>query len=355
MTLQSQPGLRALLCSEDGSLQEKLDPDDIDSFIAAEKNLLWLDIDTAVTRDLGLLQREFGFHALAVEDALRPHQRAKIETYDGYTFLVFYTVAMRQRARQTFRAQARRRAEQREQDGPPTDAAPNLIELHQVAMFVGPNYLVTVHRGPLRQLDEVSKRWHDNIRRIDRSIGALAYSLLDAIVDDYFPVIDDIADLVEDVEQSVFEDFDESALEEIFTLKKALLNMRRVVAPERDVLNVLIRRDAPVFGEASLLYFQDVYDHVVRVSDSLDIYRDLLSSALDAYLSMASNRLNQVMKTLASWTIPLMAGALLAGIWGMNFAYMPELDWRIGYPLALGVVAGTILLIAAYFRHKHWL
>jgi magnesium transporter len=201
----------------------------------------------------------------------------------------------------------------------------------------------------------VSKRWHENFSRIDRSIGSLVYSLLDAIVDDYFPVIDGVADIVEDVEESVFEDFDEGALEQIFTLKKALLNMRRVVGPERDVLNVLIRRDAPVFGEASLVYFQDVYDHLVRVSDSLDIYRDLLSSALDAYLSMASNRLNQVMKTLTSWTIPLMAGSLIAGIYGMNFDHMPELHWRLGYLWALGLIFGSVFLIAAYFHHKRWL
>jgi magnesium transporter len=301
VTLQYQPGLRALLCSEDGSLQERLEPDDIDSFIAVEKNLLWLDVDTAVTRDLGLLQREFGFHALALEDALRPHQRAKVETYDGYTFVVFYAATLRERARRTFRAQARRRARQRQQNGARTDAAPNLIELHQIAMFIGGNYLVTVHRGPLKELDEVSKRWHDNIHRIDRSIGALVYSLLDTIVDDY------------------------------------------------------IRRDSPIFGEASLLYFQDVYDHVVRVSDSLDIYRDLLSSALDAYLSMASNRLNQVMKTLTSWTIPLMAASLIAGIYGMNFDNMPELHWRLGYVWALGWIVGLLVVIVGYFRHKRWL
>jgi magnesium transporter len=355
VTLQYQPGLRALLCSEDGSLQETLDPDSIDRFIAVKQNLLWLDVDTSVTRDLSVLQREFGFHTLTLEDAIRPHQRAKIEPYNGYTFLVFYTVTMPEQARRTFRVRAHRHAQQRHQHTGPTDAAPNLIALHQIAMFVGSNYLVTVHHGALKELEEVSRRWHTNIHQIDRSIGALVYSLLDTIVDDYFPIIDRVADLVEDVEQSVFEDFDEAALEEIFTLKKALLSMRRVVAPERDVLNVLIRRDSPIFGEASLFYFQDVYDHVVRVSDSLDIYRDLLSSALDAYLSMASNRLNEVMKTLTSWTIPLMAGALIAGIYGMNFEFMPELDWRLGYPAALGAIAVTIGLIVLYFRRRHWL
>ena len=131
--------------------------------------------------------------------------------------------------------------------------------------------------------------------------------------------------------------------------------MRRVVTPERDMVNVLIRRDVPLFGPESVIYFQDVYDHLVRVADSIDIYRDLLSSALDAYLSMASNRLNQVMKTLTSWSIPLMAGALLAGVWGMNFEHMPELDERWGYILALALIAGTIAAIVVYFRRRRWL
>ncbi len=131
--------------------------------------------------------------------------------------------------------------------------------------------------------------------------------------------------------------------------------MRRVVAPERDVMNVLIRRDAPLFGPQSVIYFQDIYDHLVRVADSIDIDRDLLSSALDAYLSMASNRLNQVMKTLASWTIPLMAGALIAGIYGMNFDNMPELHWRLGYVWALTLIGLSMLAIVVYFRRKRWL
>ena len=354
-TIEYQPGVRALLCTEDGGTAAHVDPADIDHFIAVEKNLLWLDIDSAVTRDLSLLQREFGFHPLALEDAIRPNQRPKIDSYNGYSFVIFYSVTLRERARRELAehgAEHRRRGAQTRRRA---DPAPDLLDRHQVALFIGANYLVTVHHGPLKQVDEIAKRWHENIQQIDRSIAALVYSLLDAIVDDYFPVIDEVADLIEDLEQTIFEEFDEGALEAIFTLKKSLLNMRRVIGPERDVLNVLIRRDAPLFGEASLVYFQDVYDHVVRVTDSLDIYRDLLSSALDAYLSMASNRLNELMKRLTGWSIPLMAGALLAGIWGMNFHHMPELSWHYGYLFGLSTIALAMLVIIAMFRRKHWL
>lgn len=326
---QAQNGVRALLCTEGGMLSPTVEPDQIDTFIADENNLLWLDIDTTVKTDLSLLEREFKFHELAIEDATRRTQRPKIDVYDDFSLIVFYAVNRAEPA--------------------------NGLQLCQVAMFVGPNYLVTVHEGVLAEIEESAERWRKNIHKIERTIGSLLYSLLDAIVDGYFPVIDDVADRVEDIEEAVFERFDEDALADIFALKKSLLSMRRVVAPSRDVLNVLIRRDAPLFGAGSIVYFQDVYDHLVRVTDSIDIYRDLLSSALDAYLSMASNRLNQVMKVLASWTIPLMAGALIAGIFGMNFEYMPELKVRFGYPLALLAMVVIMGAIVLYFRRRKWL
>ncbi|MGD9891697.1 MAG: magnesium/cobalt transporter CorA [Dehalococcoidia bacterium] len=345
MTTDYHNGVRALLCTEGGIEYSSLNPDQIDQFIAAGTNLLWLDIDTAVTRDLSLLRREFGFHELALEDALRHQQRSKIDAYDGYSFLIFYSVAVR-----------RHHTAARGMPGEAGSVSPrNLLRLHQISIFVGSNYLVTLHHGSLPAIDEIAARWHSNLEKVERSIASLLYSLLDTIVDEYFPVIDHIAEIVETVEERVFEKFDEGALEEIFSLKKSLLAMRRVVAPERDVINVFIRRDIPLLGSDSVVYFQDVYDHLVRVTDSIDIYRDLLSSALDAYLSMASNRLNQVMKTLTSWTIPLMAGALLAGIWGMNFDHMPELHWRFGYLFALIAITLTIVIIAGFFKRKRWL
>ena len=351
-TAEYQQGIRALLCTGQAIELPELHPDEIDRFIKDPGNLLWLDVDTSITTDLGLLKREFDFHELALEDAVRPHQRSKIDAYDGYSFLIFYAVTIARRRHDRNPDEAPGRAAD-EREG--AEARRSLLHLHQIAMFVGSNYLVTVHDGPLAEIDEIAERWRANLTKIEHTIGSLLYSLLDTIVDAYFPVVDRIGDLVEDIEEAVFERYDEQALEDIFSLKKSLLGMRRVIAPERDMVNVLIRRDAPLFGPASVIYFQDVYDHLVRVADSVDIYRDLLSSALDAYLSMTSNRLNQVMKTLTSWSIPLMAGALLAGIWGMNFEHMPELDERYGYLLALVLIAGSIVGIVVYFRRKRWL
>jgi magnesium transporter len=326
---QHQNGVRALLCTENGMVQPDIDPDSIDTFIADGNNLLWLDIDTSVSTDLSLLDREFGFHELALEDAVRERQRPKVEEYAGFTFLIFYAV---------------------NHDAPLKD-----IQARQVAIFIGANYMVTVHNGPLTAIDESATRLRRNIEKINRNVAVLLYTLLDAIVDDYFPMIDRAEDLVDDIEQAVFEHFSADSLKEIFKLKKSLIDMRRWVAPEREVLNTLIRRESPLFGDASLIYFQDVYDHIVRALDSVDLLRDQASNVLDAYLSMSSNRLNEVMKTLTSLSIPLMAGALVAGIWGMNFEYVPLENRPLGFWILSAVVVVSFLVILAYFRRRKWL
>jgi magnesium transporter len=222
-------------------------------------------------------------------------------------------------------------------------------------MFIGRNYVVTVHYDFLPVLDEVRDRWHSAAHNVGQHPSAmLVYSILDAIVDDYFPFIDDLADRIDDLEEKVLNQADQATLHELFRFRKDLIAIRRVLAPERDVLNVLVRRETPVFDRETVIYFQDVYDHILRVTDAIDTYRDLISSALDAYLSAASNRLNQVMKTLTAASIILMTVTLVASIYGMNFVHMPELQWRFGYLWALGLMVILALVILEIFRRRDY-
>ena len=222
--------------------------------------------------EIDLLREEFNFHPLAIEDATRHHERPKLDAYENYYFMVFYAIGY--------------------------DTAQRRLSGQPIGLFIGANYIVSVHQGEITTIDETIKRWQANAAEFGQDAGALLYALLDAIVDDYFPVIDQLAERVEDIEEQIFERFSEDALQEVFGLKRDLLQVRRIVAPERDVLNVLIRREVPIFERNSILYLQDVYDHIVRITDSIDTYRDLLSSALDAFLSVQSNRLNQIVKVL---------------------------------------------------------
>lgn len=316
------------VCSEKGKVEVRnnatkleFDPDDT-------HKILWLDLSEPGEEDYRTLQAKFHFHPLAIEDTTRHQHRPKLESYSAYYFVIFYCIEV---------------------------APDGRLLTKPLNMFIGPNYLVTIHKQPIPQIQETLRRWRDPNSPLGQDLGALVYALLDALVDDYFPVIDTIAERIEDLEAKIFEEFDEKALQDIFMLKKDLLAVRRVVSPERDVMNVMLRREIPVFDVDDMAYLQDVYDHIVRITDSLDTYRDLLSSSLDTFLSVQSNRLNQVVKVLTVTSIVLMSVTLVAGIYGMNFTHMPELSWRYGYAWALGLmvlISGSLIL---WFRRIKWL
>jgi len=317
------------VCSSDGEIEIRnhtgrlaFEPDD-------KNKIMWLDLVDPDEEDYRTLREQFNFHPLAIEDTTRRNHRPKVEGYPDYYFVVFYSIE--------------------------ADEHSGRLRLKPLYLFIGSNYLVTIHPYPIRQIQETLRRWRDPKSPLGQDLGALVWALLDALVDDYFPVIDQIAERIADLETRIFEEFDENALQDIFNLKKDLLAVRRVVAPERDVLNVMLRREIPVFDEHDVAYLQDVYDHIVRITDSIDTYRDLLSSALDTFLSVQSNRLNQVVKVLTVTSIVLMSVTLVAGIYGMNFKHMPELDWRYGYAWALGLMVLISVSLIVWFRRIKWL
>jgi magnesium transporter len=317
------------LHAEGEILDHDLPLDRISDALAAKHSLVWADVIAPTNEDLSLLEDEFEFHGLALEDASLVHERPKVDEYDRFLLIIFYAIS-----------------------GSEGAAA---IELEQISIFAGANFVVTMHGGELPMLDVIGHRWQANHARIGiHGAGLLVYSILDALVDGYLPVIDQISDRIDTIEDTIFGRFDAAAQQEIFQLKRDLLQMRKVLTPERDVLNLLMRRDTPVYSDETARYFQDIYDHLLRVLDSVDTFRDLLSSALDSYVSILSNRTNQVMKTLTASSIILMTMTLVAGIYGMNFEHMPELNWRVGYPLALAAMAAIGLSLGAVFKRKGW-
>jgi magnesium transporter len=317
------------VCTRKGEFEVIKDWNDLHIDPTNLDHVLWLDLVAPDADDFAMLRDRFHFHPLALEDVSRNNQRPKVESYQHYYFAVFYSVEVM--------------------------GTESRFATRPLYLFIGPNYLVTVHPEPIRQIQETVRRWRDPRSPLGQDLGALVYALLDAIVDDYFPVIDHVSDLVDDLEVQIFEHYDQDALQQIFSLKKDLLAMRRVVAPERDVLNVMLRREIPVFDQQDMAYLQDVYDHIVRITDSLDTYRELLSSALDTFLSVQSNRLNQLIKVLTITSIILMSVTLVAGIYGMNFVHMPELAWRYGYLWALGLMVTISGALIFWFRRLNWL
>jgi len=263
----------------------------------------------APTREeLETLRKEFGFHPLAIEDVLTRHQRPKIDVYPDHYFLVVYRIG--------------------------ADTGEDVL-LQELDFFIGHNFLVVTQDSEIPFLDEVVERF----RRVPekKSVSRLLYEILDAIVDEYFPFLDAIAERTGEIEDAIFHEFEAAELEKVLALKRDLALLRRVVGPERDTINVLLRRDPPVIEPGEVFYFQDVYDHLVRVTDSIDTYRELLSGSLDAFLSIQNNRLSEVVKRLTVISVIFLPLTFLTGFFGMNFERTTGTD-DVAFAVALGLM-----------------
>lgn len=305
--------------------------DEVSDLLKDKDNLVWIDLNSPKDDELQKIAEEFNFHPLAVEDVTQQHQRPKVDEYENFYLVIFYSLSINE--------------------------GETKFKATEIDMLMGENFLVTVHYEEIPALKEAKKRWQSNAAQIDRDIGVLLYSLLDTLVDDCFPVMDNLIDQVEELEDLIFEEkkgHQRNYTQTILGIKRNMINMRRIVAPERDLLNVLTRRDSPIFSNRTNYYFQDVYDHLVKVTDTLDSYRDLLSGALDANLAVISNDLNKVMRTLTAASIILMTDALIAGIYGMNFDWIPELKWQYGYFYCLVLMLFVSLGLWGLFKRLKW-
>jgi magnesium transporter len=318
-----------VIAHHNGEVTTELDPDLLRTILSQQENEVWIDILDPTHQHTNVLAEAFGFVGVDLKEVLRSRTRPHIETHQDYYFIAFHAGS----------------------------CAPNSLEIQfePVYIFAGVNFLITVHKHPVPALTETLDRW----RRVGNSlacrVGSALLALLDALVDEYYPALDEVADRVDDLENDIFTDADHNPIQAIFKLKKNLLEFRRIVAPERDVVNILLRRDVPIFVAEDMSVAQDLYNRMVRFAESIDLYRDLLSSALDSHVSMQSNRLNETIRVLTVASILLMTNALIAGIYGMNFSFIPELHWTYGYAYALMLMAISTIALIVFFKHKKWL
>jgi magnesium transporter len=266
-----------------------------------------------------------------------------VEQYDDVVYVIFYDINY--------------------------DEETHRIDEHKMDIFFGPNFLVTIHRAPIAEIGEVAGQWQRNADLIERGTGVLVYSLFETIIEHYFNITDRIATQIETMEMNILGDLDKAALEGIFALKRELITLHRVVGLERDVMAMLARRDLHIGGEAVTIYFQDLYDHVLRFTEQIESYREMLGGVLEEYLSMfanklalnandmasASGNLNHVMKVLTSYSIILGVVTMISSVYGMNFVNMPELHARYGYFVVLGVMTLLAVGLGIFFKRKTWL
>jgi magnesium transporter len=290
----------------------------------------WLDLQDPGAKELAQLRDIFGFHPLALEDSEHFRQRPKLDDYGDYVFLVFYGAASQH---------ARRRG-----------------LLREVHMFISGHYLITIHRGALPPFDREREQLDG---RVLHSEQFLLYRVLDALVDSFFPVLSDMDNEIDNLEAAVLANPSEDQLERLFALKRELLMMRKVITPERDLFATSVDRIAQLPGLEvdERDYFRDIYDHLIRISDLIDSYRDLLSGASDLYLSTVSNRQNDVMKQLTVIATVFLPLGFITGFFGMNFSYLvthllsPE--WSF-FVVGVGSMVATCVGLLFFFRRKGW-
>ena len=296
--------------------------------LLAHGGFFWLDLDQPEPDDFEILRDTFKFHPLAVEDSEHFDQRAKIEDYDDFVFIVVY--------------------------GASSDED-RLVEVH---CFYSERFLVTVHRDDFPAFAEIRRRYQRRETALEQP-SLLLYRIVDGLVDSFFPVLAEFDDRIDELESAIFVHADDRQLQEIFRMKRLLVGMRKAVSPQRDAFASLMGGIAqlPGLAEADERYFRDVYDHLIRISDLIDSYRDLLTSAMDVYLSTVSNRLNGVMKQLAVIATIFLPLSWLTGFFGQNFGWLVG---RVGrWETFVGVGVGTevvaLLILLAFFKRRGWL
>lgn len=295
---------------------------------------VWVDMTAPDDDDFALLTERFEVHDMVLEDVRGQEGRPKLHEYGEQLYLVFHAL-------------------QKQGHSEHFD-----VNLQEIDCLVGPDYVVTLHGDAISPLDDLRRRWERHPALMQPGPAYLLYELMDEVLDDYFPLLDEMDDHIDSLENRMLSGNAQNGASnlsgEIFGLKRSLLEVRHIAGPTRDVVNTLLRRDAETGGK-HFAYFQDLYDHAVRIVDMIDTFRDILSGALDVYLATQSNRLNEVMKTMTAMSIILLAPNLIAAIYGMNFVNMPELHTRFGYFGALGAMALIAASLVVYFKRINWL
>ena len=296
----------------------------------AEETVMWVNVGGVHQADvLEVFGKQFSLHPLLLEDIANTDQRPKLDDYETYLFLVMKMLAVNTRGD---------------------------ILVEQVSFVIGRNYVLSFQENADDMFEPVRERLRVGKGRI-RHNGSdyLLYALVDAVVDQYFSVLEMLGEKIESLQERVVADPKPDTLHDIHALKRQLLFVRRAVWPLREAISNLSRSDSPYLHEATNVFFRDVYDHVVQIVDTMETLREMVSASLDIYLSSVSYRLNAVMRVLTVITTIFMPLSFIAGVYGMNFEHMPELQWKWGYPVALGVMGIVAVGMLIGFRRRKWL
>jgi magnesium transporter len=290
---------------------------------------VWVDLEAPTPAEAEILTRVFGFHPLAIEDCWHEPQQPKVDDYGDYLFMVVHGV-------------------REETDG-------GVFDTHELNIFLAERYLVTFHLFRSRSIEALKSNLQRHPHLMARGMDFMLHQIVDRVIDNYFPKLEIIEDQINELETAVLADPQPELLTRIFEVRRTVATLKRVATQEREVLIQMSRGDFPFVSEKAQVYFKDVYDHLFRIVEVADNHRETLSVMVQVYVSMVSNQLNNTMRILTVIATMMLPLTVITGIYGMNFDFMPELHWRLGYPLVILVmlvVSGGMLF---YFRRRNWL
>jgi magnesium transporter len=317
----------------DGSekVEEGFAVDQLPELLADEKAVIWVDMHSPTTADEDVLLNLFHFHPLTVEDCRENRHYPKIEEFPGYLYFIVHGVR--------------------------ADTSSDRFNTIELDGFLGPNYVITYHHDEFRSINAVKQLIRTSPIACRRGASYLMHQILDRIVDYYSPVLDDFDNRIDELEAKIFtgRHSNNEMLSEIMNIKRSVLRLRRISVKQMEILLRISRGEFDLIPQALLPFYRDIYDHIVRVTDLAESYRDLIAGLLDAHLSVVSNRLNEVMKVLTIFSAIMMPLTFIVGVYGMNFENMPELHTRYGYFIVLGLMAVVASGMLFFFWSRGWL
>jgi magnesium transporter len=299
----------------------------ISAFLKNSKNLIWANIENPSEDDFRVLSNVFKFHPLEIEDCRKKLELPKIDEFEDHIFIVFHRISY--------------------------DAKAHAVRAHELDIFLGKNFIITFPNQPLDIINNFRERWLKD-PSICKDPDFILHSILDSMIEEYLTILDGWDEEMEKLEGEVVTGQTKKSLQKMLKLKKHMRDFKKSIVPQRDIINRLSHPESPFISAKAHVYFRDVYDHVMRAYSIVEDQRDTMTTIFEAYLSTVSNKLNEIMKTLtiiATIFIPL---TFIVGLYGMNFKYMPELEWQYGYYMVWTILISVSVVMLFYFRKKGW-
>jgi len=315
-------------CAEGADHVREVDLASVPQLLKDESAPLWFELDSPTSEELKFVEKELGIHHLTMEDIVNQNQRPKLEPFEHYVYMAIHPLTRKNKLK---------------------------VEPVEVDLLLGKHWLVMVRYGPIPGLNNDAQAAETLERALVKGSDFLLYAIVDLIVDSYFPLMDQVEDEIDHLEERLLGRPRVQDMNRLLALKRSLIFIRRAVGPQREVFNQLTRHDFPFVRPEHIVYFRDVYDHLIRITEELDSLRDILSGTLEIHLAAISNQLNVTMKRLAAWGTIFVVITAIAGIYGMNFEYMPELKWRYGYLATMILMAVICTGLYLYFKRRDYL